>query len=98
MFETPEALYARAADSLRMPPVQEWEEFPFDGDAPARARASGGTRGAATGRGRRRLLDVRTAGRGVPLDERTMAPHARSTERPAARRPAAPARPLRRAG
>ena len=32
MFETPEALYARAADALRMPPVEEWEEFPFDGD------------------------------------------------------------------
>ncbi|HJX07321.1 MAG TPA: hypothetical protein VJ736_04550 [Actinomycetota bacterium] len=37
MFETPEALYARAADSLRMPPVQEWEEFPFDGDMRPRA-------------------------------------------------------------
>src|SRR4029078_6062365 len=32
MIETPEALYARAADALRMPPVEEWEEFPFDGD------------------------------------------------------------------
>lgn len=32
MFETPEALHARAASALRMPPVQEWEEFPFDGE------------------------------------------------------------------
>ncbi|HEX3298746.1 MAG TPA: hypothetical protein VHW68_01385 [Actinomycetota bacterium] len=32
MFETPEAIYARSKDALRMPPVDEWEEFPFDGD------------------------------------------------------------------
>jgi diadenosine tetraphosphate (Ap4A) HIT family hydrolase len=30
--ETPEELYARAKDALRMPPVEEWETFPFDGD------------------------------------------------------------------
>jgi diadenosine tetraphosphate (Ap4A) HIT family hydrolase len=30
--ETPEALYERAKDSLRMPPVEEWETFPFDGE------------------------------------------------------------------
>jgi diadenosine tetraphosphate (Ap4A) HIT family hydrolase len=30
--ETPEQLYARAAKSLRMPPVEEWETFPFDGE------------------------------------------------------------------
>jgi diadenosine tetraphosphate (Ap4A) HIT family hydrolase len=30
--ETPEELYARAAGALRMPPVHEWETFPFDGD------------------------------------------------------------------
>ena len=30
--ETPEDLYARAAGSLRMPPVHDWETFPFDGE------------------------------------------------------------------
>jgi diadenosine tetraphosphate (Ap4A) HIT family hydrolase len=29
--ESPEKLYARAKDALRMPPVEEWETFPFDG-------------------------------------------------------------------
>ena len=35
--ETPEELYARAAGALRMPPVEEWETFPFDGDLRPRA-------------------------------------------------------------
>jgi diadenosine tetraphosphate (Ap4A) HIT family hydrolase len=30
--ETPEELHARAAGDLRMPPVEEWETFPFDGE------------------------------------------------------------------
>jgi diadenosine tetraphosphate (Ap4A) HIT family hydrolase len=30
--ETPEELYERAKDSLRMPPVEEWETWPFDGE------------------------------------------------------------------
>jgi diadenosine tetraphosphate (Ap4A) HIT family hydrolase len=30
--ETPEELYERAAPALRMPPVEEWETFPFAGD------------------------------------------------------------------
>jgi len=30
--ETPEQLYERAKDALRMPPVEEWESFPFEGD------------------------------------------------------------------
>jgi diadenosine tetraphosphate (Ap4A) HIT family hydrolase len=30
--ETPEELYERVKDSLRMPPVEDWETFPFDGD------------------------------------------------------------------
>jgi hypothetical protein len=30
--ETPEELYARAAGSLRMPPLDEWDTFPFEGD------------------------------------------------------------------
>jgi diadenosine tetraphosphate (Ap4A) HIT family hydrolase len=30
--ETPEQLYERARDALRMPPVEEWESFPFDGE------------------------------------------------------------------
>ncbi|MBD0348755.1 MAG: hypothetical protein ICV59_06350 [Thermoleophilia bacterium] len=32
MPETPEQLWRRAAGDLRMPPVHEWETFPFDGD------------------------------------------------------------------
>ena len=32
MPETPEELYARAAGALRMPAVETWETFPFDGD------------------------------------------------------------------
>jgi hypothetical protein len=35
--ETPEQLFERAVDDLRMPPVQEWEEFPFDGELRPRA-------------------------------------------------------------
>jgi diadenosine tetraphosphate (Ap4A) HIT family hydrolase len=30
--ETPEELYARAAEALRMPPVEDWDTFPFDGE------------------------------------------------------------------
>jgi diadenosine tetraphosphate (Ap4A) HIT family hydrolase len=32
MAETPEQLHARAAGVLRMPPVEAWESWPFDGD------------------------------------------------------------------
>ncbi|MDQ3778861.1 MAG: hypothetical protein M3310_08395 [Actinomycetota bacterium] len=32
MPETPEQVYERAKDALRMPPVEEWETFPFEGD------------------------------------------------------------------
>lgn len=32
MAETPEQLYERASEALRMPPVEEWETFPFDGE------------------------------------------------------------------
>jgi diadenosine tetraphosphate (Ap4A) HIT family hydrolase len=37
MPETPEELYARAADDLRMPPVEEWVTVPFDGEMRPRA-------------------------------------------------------------
>jgi hypothetical protein len=30
--ETPEQLHARASGALRMPPVYDWETFPFDGE------------------------------------------------------------------
>jgi hypothetical protein len=30
--ETPEQLYERVKDALSMPPVEEWDTFPFDGD------------------------------------------------------------------
>lgn len=39
MAETPEQLWERAKDALRMPPVGEWETFPFDGDLRPRALA-----------------------------------------------------------
>ena len=32
MPETPEELYARARDALRMPPVAEWATWPFEGE------------------------------------------------------------------
>ena len=32
MAETPEELYARAAGALRMPPLEEWDTFPFEGE------------------------------------------------------------------
>jgi diadenosine tetraphosphate (Ap4A) HIT family hydrolase len=32
MAESPEQLWERVAGSLRMPPVEEWETFPFDGE------------------------------------------------------------------
>jgi diadenosine tetraphosphate (Ap4A) HIT family hydrolase len=35
--ETPEELYARAKDALRMPPLQEWEAWPFEGDVRPKA-------------------------------------------------------------
>jgi diadenosine tetraphosphate (Ap4A) HIT family hydrolase len=37
MPETPEQLYARAAVDLRMPPVHDWDTFPFDGQMTPRA-------------------------------------------------------------
>jgi diadenosine tetraphosphate (Ap4A) HIT family hydrolase len=30
--ETPEELYERAKDALRVPPVEEWEAWPFEGE------------------------------------------------------------------
>jgi len=37
MPETPEELYRRAANALRMPKVDEWDTFPFEGDMRPRA-------------------------------------------------------------
>src|SRR5919109_3596560 len=37
MPETPELFYARVANALRMPPVHEWDTFPFDGEMRPRA-------------------------------------------------------------
>jgi diadenosine tetraphosphate (Ap4A) HIT family hydrolase len=37
MGETPEQLYERAHGALRMPPVHDWETFPFDGEMRPRA-------------------------------------------------------------
>ena len=39
--ETPEErLYARAAGALRMPPVETWDTFPFDGELAPRGAAA----------------------------------------------------------
>jgi diadenosine tetraphosphate (Ap4A) HIT family hydrolase len=35
--ETAEELYERARNALRMPPVEDWETFPFDGELRPRA-------------------------------------------------------------
>jgi diadenosine tetraphosphate (Ap4A) HIT family hydrolase len=35
--ETPEQFHARTKDALRMPPVEEWETFPFEGELRTRA-------------------------------------------------------------
>src|SRR5207248_4846480 len=35
--ETPEQLWERAHGALRLPPVEEWETFPFDGELRPRA-------------------------------------------------------------
>jgi len=35
--ETPEQFYERAKDGLRMPPLEEWETFPFEGEIRPRA-------------------------------------------------------------
>jgi len=32
MAEAPDQFYERVANHLRMPPVHEWETFPFEGD------------------------------------------------------------------
>ena len=32
LAETPEDLYERARTGLRMPPVEEWVTFPFEGE------------------------------------------------------------------
>jgi hypothetical protein len=37
--ETPEQLWERVRDALRMPPVEEWETWPFDGELRPRALA-----------------------------------------------------------
>jgi diadenosine tetraphosphate (Ap4A) HIT family hydrolase len=37
--ETPEELHARVAGDLRMPPVEEWETFPFEGELRVRRLA-----------------------------------------------------------
>jgi diadenosine tetraphosphate (Ap4A) HIT family hydrolase len=39
MPETPEQLWERAKDSLRMPPVEEWETWPFAGELRPRTLA-----------------------------------------------------------
>ena len=75
MAETPEQLWARVAGSLRMPPVEEWETFPFDGDMRPRPLAPPVEREAPRrGEGGGRLPGVRGGRRPVPLDERALAP------------------------
>ena len=97
--ETPEELHARAAGALRMPPVEEWDTFPFAGDLrprallpPAEARAGEARRG------RRRLPPLQPRRRRVPLDDGALAAlDVRPSDRPAARRVARAPGALRRA-
>jgi hypothetical protein len=35
--ETAEQLYERAKDALRMPPLEEWDSFPFEGEMAPKA-------------------------------------------------------------
>src|SRR5947209_6196407 len=35
--ETPEQFYGRTKGALRMPPIEDWETFPFEGDIRPRA-------------------------------------------------------------
>jgi hypothetical protein len=35
--ETAKQLYERAKDALRMPPLEEWDSFPFDGQLAPKA-------------------------------------------------------------
>src|SRR5436305_7381401 len=72
MFETPEAIHARAAHARRMPPVEEWEEFPFDGDMRPRALLPPAAREAPR-EGEGRLLDLRATRRPIYLDQRPLA-------------------------
>ena len=37
MPESASEIYRRSADALRMPPVEEWASFPFEGDMRPRA-------------------------------------------------------------
>ena len=40
MPETPEQLWERAKDALRIPPVEDWEAWPFEGDPQPKALLS----------------------------------------------------------
>lgn len=40
MPETPEAFWERARDATRVPPVEDWESWPFDGDIRVRPLAA----------------------------------------------------------
>ncbi len=60
--ETPEELYARGKDALRVPPVWEWETLPFEGElAPRALQPPVERRAAALRRGWRRLPPLRRA-------------------------------------
>ena len=45
MPETPEQFWERARDALHVPPVQDWESWPFDGELRVRERPRNGTGG-----------------------------------------------------
>src|SRR3954454_9516904 len=78
--ETPEEFYERAKHALLLPPLDEWETFPFDGamrPRELRPPAAGGTpRGAAAGgrreaaarrRRRRRRVTARAGSTAAPV-------------------------------
>ena len=98
MFETPEALHARAASALRMPPVQEWEEFPFDGEMRPRTLQPPVEREAPRdGEGGVDCWACAQPDEAFIWTNERLAPLARTAQRLAARGSAPPSPPLRRA-
>ena len=72
MPESASEIHRRSADALRMPPVEEWASFPFDGDMRPRALRPPEDEPALRARGRR-LPRVHPSRRRVPVDRRALA-------------------------
>ena len=73
MPETPEEFHRRVASGLRVPPVGEWDSWPFEGELRVRELRPPRARAGHHGRGRRRLPGLHEARRRLPLDRRALA-------------------------